>query len=466
MKAKVLMLLLSLSLGFSAMATNPVANMVPQDNGGSRYGKDSATCIMNLSLYREFYKQWISSHYKNNTINDAIDPWYWTFKNCPKSTENIYIDGAKMLKYRIMQATSPSVKKAMIDTLQMIYQQRMQYFPYKFRTTTPQKGELLGREAIDLMQVEPGATNKIYKLLKESVQLDQEHSLSAVFVYYFRLTTQLANEGQIDTATVVDTYNKIMGYVNQRLETYKSQNQMRRVMEYNSIKQNINFTFQPFASCKILVKMYQKKFDATPNDSNLLKQITSTLESKQCFNNTLYYKANTNLYKVSPSPDLAFLLGKMMMQRNKYDEAIKYLSQTGSLTDPEQKVESDMMMAQAYQNLKDFPKARAMAYKALKANPHYGLAYEFIGDLYAQSASSCGNNVLTKAVAYWAAVDKYEQAKRVDSELVSAMNKRIAIYRQHFPTTENLFFYNLKPGQKYKVGCWINEETIVRAAPK
>ena len=75
MKAKVLMLLLGLSLGFSAMATNPVANMVPQDNG-SRYGKDSATCIMNLSLYREFYKQWKNSHYKNNTINDAIGPWY------------------------------------------------------------------------------------------------------------------------------------------------------------------------------------------------------------------------------------------------------------------------------------------------------------------------------------------------------------------------------------------------------
>lgn len=465
MKAKILMLLLGLSLGFSAMATNPVAYMVPQDNG-SRYGKDSATCIMNLSLYREFYKQWKDSHYKNTTINDAIDPWYWTFKNCPRSTENIYIDGAKMLKYRISQATSPSLKKAMIDTLQLIYQQRMKYFPYKFRTTIPQKGELLGREAIDLFQVEPGATNKIYNLLKQSVELDKENSLGAVFVYYFRFTTQLANEGQIDTAQVVNAYDKVMGYVNDRLKMYKSENNMGKVMEYNSIKQNINFTFQPFASCNILVKMYQKKFDATPNDSTLLRQITSTLEAKQCFNNTLYYKANQNLYNISPSPDLAYLLGKMMMQRNKYEEAIKYLSHTGSLNDTEQKVESDMMMAQAYQNLNDFPKARAMAFKALKVNPHYGLAYEFIGDLYAASASKCGNNVLTKAVAYWAAVDKYEQAKKADPELTSAMNKRIAIYRQHFPTTENLFFYNLKPGQRYKVGCWINEETIVRAAPK
>lgn len=466
MKAKILLLLLlGFGLGLSAMAANSVSNMIPQ-NTGSKYGKDSVTCVTNLSLYREYYMQWRQSHYKNGLINDAYSPWYWTFNNCPRSTENLYIDGANMLKYRISQATSASVKKAMIDTLQMIYQQRMKYFPYKYGTTIPQKGELLGREAIDLLQVEPGATNKIYNLLKQSVELDKAHALGAVYVYYFRFTTRLANEGKIDTAQVVDAYNKIMGYVNDRLKLYKSENKMRKVMEYNSIRQNINFTFQPFANCKILVKMYQKKFDATPNDSNLLKQITSTLESKQCFNNALYYKANTNLYKVSPSPNLAYLLGKMMMQRNKYEEAIKYLSQTSSLKNKDQKIESDMIMAQAYLNLKDFPKAREMAYKALKINPHYGLAYEFIGDLYAQSASRCGDNVLTKAVAYWAAVDKYEQAKRVDPELTTAMNKRIASYRRYFPSTENLFFYDLKPGQKYKVGCWINEETIVRAAPK
>ncbi len=463
MKAKILILLLGLSFGFSAMATNPVVNIVPQNNG-SRYGKDSVTCIMNLSLYREFYKQWRQSHYTNNTINDAVNPWYWVFNNCPRATENIYIDGARMIKFRIKKASSPNVKKALIDTLQLIYLQRMKYFPYKYRTTELQKGELLGREAIDLYQVDPSAETKIYQLLKQSVNMDKEQSLGAVLVYYFRFTTQLANEGKIDTTTVVQTYDHIIGYVNHRLQGYKAENRSGKVMEYQNIKQNINLTFQPFASCDILVGLYQKKFDATPNDPQLLKQIVSTLESKQCFNNSLYYNANVNLYKVAPSPDMAFLLGKMMMQRNKYAEAIKYLSQATSLTNNDKLVEINMMMAQAYQMLNNYPKAREMAFKALKVNHHYGQAYVLIGDLYAQSADKCGNNALTKEVAYWAAVDKYEQAKRVDPDLASSMNKRIVIYKQHFPTTENLFFYNLKPGEKYKVGCWINEETIVRAS--
>jgi tetratricopeptide (TPR) repeat protein len=464
MKAKVLILLLGLSFGFSAMALNPIQNTVPQDNG-SRYGKDSVTCIMNLSLYREFFKQWRENPSANSVINDAMGPWYWTFNNCPRASENIYIDGAKMIRHRIQMAKTPKMKNALIDTLKLIYTQRMHYFPYKFRTTEPQKGELLGREAIDLLNVQPSAETEIYNMLKQSVALDKENALGAVFVYYFRLTTQMANEGKIDTTAVVDAYSQIMGYVNQRLDSYKAENNAGKVMEYQNIKQNIDMTFQPFASCGILVKMYQKKFDAAPQDPDVLKQVISALDSKQCYNNDLYYNANVNLYKVSPTPGMALLLGRMMMQKNKYDDAIKYLSQA-NVADPDQTVEVDMLMAQAYQLMNDYPKSREMALKALKVNPKYGLAYELIGDLYAQSATKCGNNDLTKLVAYWAAVDKYEQAKRVDPDLTSTMNSRIAIYKQHFPTTESLFFHNLKPGEKYKVGCWINEETIVRSSGK
>ena len=87
-----------------------------------------------------------------------------------------------------------------------------------------------------------------------------------------------------------------------------------------------------------------------------------------------------------------------------------------------------------------------------------------IGDLYAESAKKCGNNDLTSKVAYWAAVDKYIQAKKADPEMAAALNKRIAIYKAHFPTTETMFFYNIKAGDKYKVPCWINELTIALAS--
>ena len=465
MKAKFFIFLLGLGLSLSAIASNPGNLALPQQDNGSKYGKDSATCVMNLSLYHEFYKQWRQSGYRNSAINDAIKPWYWVFENCPRSTENLYIDGARMLEFRIQKA-APAKKQSMIDTLMQVFDQRLKYFPDKYRSNESQRGEILGRKGIALYQVDPGAYQQAYKYLKESIDLDKEESMGAVMFYYFRAITKMAREGQIDTAEVVNAYDRLSGFVNDKINTYKAQNNSRKVSEYKSIKGNIDFSFQPFANCKDLVRIYRKKYQASPEDAALLKKIISTLEDKQCFNNTLYFDANQSLYKVKQDPQTAYLLGKLLLQQNKNSEALSYLNKATSIKDTDQLVDVYMLMAQTYQGMNNYPRAREMARKALKVNPHYGMAYVLIGDLYASSASKCGNNDMTKKVAYWAAVDKYEKAKRVEPDLADAVNKRIAIYRQQYPTTEQLFFYNLKPGDSYKVGCWINEQTKVRAYKK
>ena len=123
-----------------------------------------------------------------------------------------------------------------------------------------------------------------------------------------------------------------------------------------------------------------------------------------------------------------------------------------------------IFLAQAYRSLDNFPRARQMALKAAEHNTEWGEPYMFIGDLYALSAKSCGNDDLTRKVAYWAAVDKYAKAKRVDPELTSLANKRIGTYSAYFPALELLFFHNLNEGEKYTVECWINEVTTIRAA--
>ena len=123
-----------------------------------------------------------------------------------------------------------------------------------------------------------------------------------------------------------------------------------------------------------------------------------------------------------------------------------------------------IFLAEAYKAQTNYPRARQMALKAAELNPGWGMPYLFIGDLYAISAKDCGDNDLTKKVAYWAAVDKYYKAKKVDSELTEIANKKINTYKIYFPQTEVLFFYNLNEGESYTVGCWINEATTIRAA--
>ncbi len=464
MKTKIFIFLLGMGLSFSVMAATPVNKLVPQDNNGPKYGKDSVQCLMNLSLYSESFRQWRQSHYKSDAIKDIIGPWTWVFKNCPRSTENIYIDGVKILKYKYKNATTEVQKKGLIDTLMLIFDQRIKYFPNNYRTHLPQEGNIRGRQGIALYQISPESYDKAYYFLKESIRQQKQESTAAVIAYYFRDVAKMVQTGKLDTVAIINAYDTISGYLDANIAMYKLQNNSRRIAEFKNVKGYIEMTFEPFANCNVLSKVFRKKFEATPEDSVLLKKIINLLEEKQCYKEPLYFDAIKNLYKVAPTPQSAFLIGKMLLQRKKYNEALNYLRKSITMKDTSNLQEDYLLMAQTYRTLNNFSKAREIAYKAIKINSHNGIAYDFIGDLYAASAQKCGNNALTTKVAYWVAVDKYVQAKRVDPTMADAMNRKIAIYKAHFPTRETMFFYNLKPGQKYKVGCWINETTIARAS--
>ena len=87
-----------------------------------------------------------------------------------------------------------------------------------------------------------------------------------------------------------------------------------------------------------------------------------------------------------------------------------------------------------------------------------------IGDLYAASAKDCGDGDFYSKVAYWAAVDKYFQARNVDPEVAELAQTKINTFTQYFPATEQIFFHDLKEGDSFTVECWINETTTVRSS--
>ena len=61
--------------------------------------EDSIECIKNLSLYREYFKQWRRKGYTGETIKDIVPHWRYCFIKCPKATENIYINGVKIFSH-------------------------------------------------------------------------------------------------------------------------------------------------------------------------------------------------------------------------------------------------------------------------------------------------------------------------------------------------------------------------------
>jgi tetratricopeptide (TPR) repeat protein len=409
---------------------------------------------MNISLYREFFKQWKASDYKNEVIKDVIGPWRWVFLNCPKGTQNTYIDGTKIVSYLIESTSDPALKNKYIDTLMMVYDQRIQYFG--------KEGYVLGRKGVDLATYRPSDVEQIYNNLKRSVELEGDNTAGPVTIYYMNSAVSLAKSGKSDSTVIFDTYDVVTQIIDNNIK--KNEENAEEKANWQTMQGSVEMILEPFANCQDLITIYRKKFEANPNDIDLLKKISTMLDQKKCQNDPFYFETTKKLYELEPSPSSAYLIGKMLLNEEKYAEAIEYLKETEKLEDKNAIEKSYMYIAQAYHAMRNLPAARTYALKAAALDPTDGEPYMLIGDLYAESASDCGDNDLTKHVAFWAAVDKYIKAKQVDPELAPAADKLIASYSQYFPPASTIFFYTLQEGDTYRVECWINEDTKIRAA--
>jgi hypothetical protein len=465
MKTKILAAILMMLIGASAFALDMTEsklklNDLSLDYGDGKYGDDSVSCITNLSLYREYYKQWKSSDYKSKAVNDAVKPWRKVFFGCPQSSEKMYLDGLDMMEHYFNKSEGAK-REAYMDTIEMIYLQRLENFPTKKGKS--QKGDIYGRLGTDIMKMMPERCDRAYDYLKESVALEQDDASISSLVYYFRATIRKVKNGSADETLVVDTYDELSTLIEANID--KNIDKPNKLKHWENAQGNVEKTFEPYATCEALVGIYEKKFEAAPEDIDLLKKITKILKKKKCTSSELFFASTKKLYELEPTPKAAMLMGKMLIEEENYSEAANYMEEAVEMIE-DKREQADILsdLGKIYYKLNQFPKAREYARKALKLNPADGMSYIMIGDMYAASADQCGDNELTKKVAYWAAVDKYYQAKNADAELTELANKRIATYSKYFPQTDKIFFHDLEEGASYKVECWINETTTVRAA--
>lgn len=437
--------------------------LLPQEKT-QKYGADSVSCVINISLYREFLKQWKASDYTSPVIKDIIGPWRWVFQNCPLASENTYVDGVRIMQYRIENEKDAVNKGKLIDTLMMVYDQRIQSFPNHFKTGKPQQGAILGRKGVDLSTYDQERYEDAYNILKQSIEIDGDDSDGTVLIYYFRSVIKMARKAKVDSSMIVDTYDQVIDILDHNITRMTKAGDTKWVENYKNFKGNIDATFEPFASCPDLVRIYGNKMAKNPEDTELLKKITNLLDRRGCQDDPLYLKASVQLHKLEPSPESAYNIGRLLLKEEKYNEALPYFEEATKSEDSDKAHVAYKMFAETLRAVRNYPKARQMALKALEIKPNDGSPYLTIGDMYAASAKDCGNNEFTSRVAYWAAVDKYNQAKRVDESQTEAANKRIATYSVYFPSLETIFFHGFEEGKSYTVECWFREETIVRAS--
>lgn len=412
---------------------------------GPKYGTDSVNCVMHLSLYREFYRQ------KN--IKDAFPHWRWVFLNCPLSSQNLYIDGAKMVSSRIEESKDVSVKSKYIDTLMMIYDQRIISFN--------REAYVLGRKGIDMVTYRPENVEENYKVFKRAVELGGNDTESTTLAYYFQTILGMVQIEKLEKIAIVEAYDQISDIIDFNLS--KNQDKPKSIEAWGNIKANIEQAFEPFASCEDLISIYTKKFAETPENVEMLTKMTMMLDRKKCTDSDLFFAATEQLHKLQPSGKSAYLMGSMSREKKQFSKAADYLGQAVELAEnTDDKVKALNMLAAVNYEQHNYPQARANALKILQINPSYGKAYIFIGDLYAASSSMCNEDDLSGKTVFWAAIDMYIKARNVDPSVAEEANNKIGQYSRYYPASSDLFFRDMQEGASYTVGCWINENTTIR----
>ncbi len=411
-------------------------------------------CDTDISIYREAFKQWDGKTASANPI--MISAWRRVFLNCPSAKERTLTDGTKIVNNALIRGTKDAtLKEKYIDTLVMVYEARIQYFPKSGI------GNIKGRMGLDLMAFQ-SRMEQAYNALKDAIDTDGNNSNYAFIDGLFSTTINMVKAGKLDEATILDEYSRLMDIVEFNIKKYTEEGNEKLLNSYTTTKGNLEGGVQPYANCEDLIRIYQKKFDAEPDNVELLNKIASVLSARNCDKSDLYLAVAIKLHKLNPSPESAYFIGKRYLADQEYNKATSYLLEATKSEDVKSAQQAYKYLAQIMWKEGRGEQGRAYARRAIELDKTDGEPYMILGYIYAASSKDCNVNPLHAKAVYWVAVDQFQKAKSIDPSIAAKANEMIKEYSKLFPTSEDAFFYNVFEDDTYEVGCWINETTKAR----
>lgn len=407
-------------------------------------------------LYRDFLK-----------VGDwdmAFDYWQKVYSIAPGADgqrNTVMADGITFYEHFLAQAEDPAQKNEYIDKIFSLYDQITECYP--------EGGYIEARKGFDLYYKYKDRTNsmEIYELFKASIEKDGAKTNDFVVNPFTALMIDLFFEDRIPVSEVKKYFEIINELIANGLAECEGVacDRWQIVKEYAPARLEAFEVVEGFFDCEYYMdKYYQDFLDAT-TDCDVIRTVYSRLkwggcpETDERFRN-LIQAGNQNCVEES---DLQ--LAYQALRDADYNKAIELFQ---SAADEEERIEKKatyiLLIAKIYNaHLKDFSKARQYALQAAGLRADWGEPYILIGRLYASSGPLCGpGRGWDSQIVVWPAIDMWAKAKNIDSSVAEEANKWINTYRKFMPTKEDVFIRNLKVGQSFRVGCWIQENTVIR----
>lgn len=431
----------------AALATVLGGNLSVSAQG--KYGADSANCVLYLSYYKEYYKQ------KN--YDSALPNWRKAYNICPPTaSQNLFIDGASMMRRQIQKTSDPQAKKALIDTLIRIQDTRAKYYP-KYAVTA------MNNKGLDMSNYLKDNPKVLYDGLNEIIASNGAEIKPSLLLFDLNAAIQLYQKNELGAEEVIKTYQNNMNI----LASASAGKDEAHLQEYDKVKSDIEGLFinSKVASCDNLIALFTPRYEQSPTDTSLVKNIVRMMSSTEnCTDNELYLKAATSMYQLDPSAQSAYFLFRLNSSRGNVEDAIKYMNEAISSTDIDDATRANYNYELAtfcVKNGKDVTGYEA-AQNAMEIDPSLaGKCYYLMGTIW--GTVQCGGDEISSRAHFWVAVDYMQKAKNADANLTEDCNNMIRQYSVYFPKTADAFMYDLTDGNAYSVNCkGLHASTTVR----
>ena len=417
-------------------------------SGKYGHGQDSIDCVKYLSYYKE--------DMKNNNMDEALPRWRKAFSVCPPTaSQNMLIDGQKLLRYAIGKCKDATQRAAIVDSLINLHDLRAQYYPKYVVTANVNKG-------VDIINYKWHENNpqEVLDAYASIVGIAGTQTSPAIFVNYFKVAADLYKDGKYDAEKVMDLYTSVSELMDKALSE-KAEGQMA------GAKQDVETLFADcgVASCDNLVSLFAPRYAANPEDEAVFNTVVKLLGKAECFDTELYLNAVQSLHRMKPSAETGYYLYKLLASQGKDVEAATALEEAVSLATENVGQAADYSLELGtfyFKKVGNNPKAVSAAKKAIELNEAIAAkGYLLLGTIWGSLGCS-GNEIETRA-KYWVAYDFLQKAKAADPSLTDEVNNLAGQYRQYFPQQADAFMYDVIDGQQYTVNCGgLRESTTVR----
>ncbi len=423
--------------------------------------EDSEEALEAYVLYRDFFKL--------NQFDQALPYWRKAYRMAPAADGRryvIYTDGVYLFEYLISQTEEESMERQYIDSILVLYDEAIECYP-------DYEGFLTGRKAYDVYYKYPDTYTDEQKLglFQHAADLQEEETPYFIINPFTALLVEGFLNGQIDTTTTREWAQKITQIVSTQRRENPEDNNWAIVEKYSMNQLERLEQIEGFYDCQYFKdKLIGGKTEAELYDCENLLFITSQLNWAQCdASDSILLALNRYLRdscRIVPGGASGLAReGFTLMQEGKYEASISKFSEAIDYSESDEKrAQYALMQAKiCYSYTKDFPRSRKFARRAAQYDRTWGEPYILIGKLYASSGPLCGpGRGWDSQIVIWPAIDMWERAKSLDSDVRAEAQSLINKYFEYMPTRENIGQRMLSEGDEFTVGCWIQEKTTVR----